>query len=77
MFRQAVSGLNTIVVICEGVARLFWVLQEDSIGRLDRYIVIEVVKRRQEEANRPLISFYSIRQESAKPTLMSLCLFVY
>lgn len=53
------SGLNTIVIICEGVARLLRVLQKDGIGRLDRYIVIEVVERRQEEAGELLISSYS------------------
>jgi hypothetical protein len=57
------SRLNTIVVICEGIARLFRILQENGIGRLDRYIVIEVVKRRQEEAGELLINFYSIWQK--------------
>lgn len=57
------SGLNTIVVISEGVARLLRVLQKDGIGRLDRYIVIEVVERRQEEAGEPLISSYSTWQK--------------
>jgi hypothetical protein len=49
MFRYAVSGPNTIVVICEWVARFFWILQEDSISRLDRHIIVEVVDGCQEE----------------------------
>jgi hypothetical protein len=38
--------------------------------------VIEIVERGQEEADRLLISAYSIWQRSVKPTLTSLCSFV-
>lgn len=59
MFRHAVSGPNTIVVICKRVTRFFWILQEDSISRLDGHIVVEIVEGRQEEAIRLLVSFYT------------------
>lgn len=52
MFRHAASGPHTIVVICKRVTRFFWILQKDSIGRVDRHVVVKIVEGRQEEAVR-------------------------